>query len=104
MAVEGLEALAADLLEDDDLVSLHGIIEHCSLDYRSLNIRSSDLHLRIVCNEKHLGELHISTLGIGKPMHKDFISSFNLELLACNFNYCVHLKLLFKVPTASVRL
>ena len=93
MAVELLEALAADFLEYKHLVSLDSVIENRSLDNGSIHIGSSDLHVSVICDEKHLGELHISTFGIGEPMHKDFISSLDFELLACNFNYCVHLKL-----------
>lgn len=103
MTIELLEALTAYLLEDKNLVGLGLIIEHCSLDYRSVHIGSTDLDIRVVRDEKDLPELHISTLGIGKPLHKDFISSLYLELLACNFYDCVHLKLHLKVSTASVR-
>ncbi len=93
MTVELLEALAADLLEYENLVSLCIVIENGSLDYCALHVRSSDLHVTLVGYEKHLLELHVSTFGIGKPLHKDFISSLNFELLACNVYDCVHLKL-----------
>lgn len=96
MTVELLEALAADFLEDKHLVRLHLIVQYGSLDHRSINIRSSDLYRSVVSHEEDLLELHISTLGIGKPLHKDFVASLNLELLACNVYDCVHLKLHFK--------
>ena len=103
VAIEFLEALATDLLENDHLVSLYVIFENGGLYDCALYIGSTDLHCCIICNEEDLLELHISTFGIGKPLHKDFISSFYLELLACNVNDCVHNKLLLKVSTVSVR-
>lgn len=93
MAVELLEALATDLLEYKNLVSLCVVIEDGGLDHCTLYIRSSDLHIAFTCDEKHLLELHISIFGVGKPRHKDLISSLHFELLACNVYDCVHLKL-----------
>ena len=91
MTVELLEALAANLLEYKNLVSLYIIFENSSLHDCALNIRSSDLNSLSVSDEKHLAELNISTLGIGEPLHKDFVASLYFELLACNVNDCVHL-------------
>lgn len=90
MTVEFLEALATDLLENDNLVCLYIISEDGSLYYCTLYIGSTYLYCCIICNKEDLGELHISTLGVGKPLHKDFISSFYFELLACNVYDCVH--------------
>ena len=90
MSVELLEALAADLLEDDHLVCPGFVIEYGSLDYCALYIRSTYLYCCVICNEKDFGELHVCTFGFGEPLHKDFVSSFYLELLACNFYDCVH--------------
>ena len=90
MTVELLEALAADLLEDQHLVGLGVILEDGGLDHGALHVRSTHLDLRAVSDEKDLGELHISTFGIGEPLHKDLVASFNLKLLACNVYDCVH--------------
>ena len=90
MTIELLEALAADLLEDQHLVSLCIIIEDGGLDHSTLYIRSTDLDGLPVGDEQHLAELHISTLGIGEPLHKDFVASFHFKLLACNVYDCVH--------------
>ena len=92
MAVELLEALATDLLEDDDLVSLDLVIEDGGLYDCTFNIGSTNLHGLVVGNEENLVKLHISTFDFGKPLHKDFISSFYLELLACNEYDSVHNK------------
>ena len=90
MAVALLEALAADLLEDKHLVSLDIIFEDGGLDHGALHVRSTHLHLRAFSDEKDLGELHISTFGIGEPLHKDLVASFHFKLLACNVYDCVH--------------
>ena len=90
MAVELLEALAADLLEYKNLVSLDIVIENGSLHDCALYVGSSNLDIGTLGYEKHLAELHISTFGVGKPLHKDFVASLNFKLLACNFYDCVH--------------
>ncbi len=102
MTIELLEALAADLLEYKHLIGFCIVIENGSLDNGSLYIRSSDLHGLTVGDEKHLVELYVSTLGIGKPLHKDFVASLNFELLACNVYDCVHQTNFLSVWTVSV--
>ena len=102
MAIELLEALAADLLENEDLVCLCIVIEYGGLNYGTFYIRSSDLHGFTVCYEKHFAELYISTLGIGEPLHKDFVASLYFKLLACNFYDCVHQTIFFNVWAWSV--
>lgn len=91
MTIEGLEALAADLLENKHLVSLCIVIQNGSLDYGSLYIRSSDLDGLSVGDEEDLAELNISTFGVGEPLHKDFVASLYFKLLACDVYNCVHL-------------
>ena len=92
MAVQGLEALAADLLENKNLVSFHIIIEDGGLDHGTLYIGSAHLDSRVIRDKEDLLELHISTLGIGEPLHKDFVASLNFKLMACNVYDCEHLK------------
>ena len=93
MSVAFVEAFATDFLEYQNFVSSDIICENSSLYDCALYIRSSDLHVTLAGDKKNLLELHISTFGISEPLHKDFVSSFNLELLACNVYDCVHLKL-----------
>ena len=102
MTVELLEALAADLLEHEDLVGLRIVVQDGSLNNGSLYIRSSDFHSLSVCDEKHFAELYISTLGIGKPLHKDFVASLYFKLLACNVYDCVHQTIFLNVWAVSV--
>ena len=90
MSVALLEALAADLLEYKHFVCPCSVIENGCLNNGTLYIRSPDLHGSLVLNEKDLVELNISTFGLRKSLDKDFISSFNFELLACNIYDCVH--------------
>ena len=102
MTVALLEALAADLLEYEDLVSPYIISENGSLYACALNIRSTYLDLSVVLYEEHLGELPSSTFCILKTVAKDFVASFYFELLADNFYDCVHYKkTYFKFSTAS---
>ena len=103
MAIALLEALSADLLEYKYLVSLGVIINNSSLYYCTLYVRSSNLYSCTVSDEKHLVELYISTIRSREAVYEDFVASFNLELLACNVNDCVHYTNLLKVPTVSVR-
>ena len=92
MTVALLEALAADLLEYEDLVSPYIISEYGSLNASALNIRSTYLNITLILYEEDLGELHCSTFCIRKTVAEDFVASFNLELLAGNFYDCVHYK------------
>ena len=102
MTIEGLEALAADLLEDEDLVGLGIVIQNSGLDHRTIYVRSTDLDGLSVSDEEYLVELYISTLGIGKPLHKDFVASLYFKLLACNVYDCVHQTILLNVWAVSV--
>ena len=101
MAVELLEALTTNLLEDDNLVSPGLVIDDGSLNDCTFNIRSTDLYCTLILNEEYLVELNISTFGLRKSLHKDLISSLYLELLACNVYDCVHYKLCLKFGTVS---
>ena len=93
MAVQGLEALAADLLENEHLVCLGIVIEDGSLDNCTLYVRSTDLDTRVTSDEEYLVELYISTIRSREAVDEDLIASLYLELLACNFYDCVHNKL-----------
>ena len=103
MSVALLEALAADLLEDEDLVSFSIVIEDGGLDHCAIYIGSTDLDTRVTRDEEDLVELNISTIRGREAVHEDFIASLYLELLACNVYDCVHNKLYQKVSTVSVR-
>ena len=96
MAVALLEALAADLLEDKNLVSLCIIINNSSLNHCTLYVRSSNLDVSVISDEEHLVELYSSTIRSREAVYEDFITSFYFELLACNVNDCVHYKKLIK--------
>lgn len=92
MSVEFLETLAADLLENDDLICFCVIFQDGSLYYCALNVRSADLHCAFSVNEKYFCKLHCFTFGLRKSLHKDLISSLYFKLLASNVYDCVHLK------------
>jgi hypothetical protein len=97
VAIALLETLATDLLEYKHLVSAALVVEHGSPDHGAVNIRSTDLHGRIICgDEEDLVKLHGITLGSREAVDKDFVASFHLELLACNVYDCVHKNKLVK--------
>ena len=48
------------------------------------------LHGAGLVDEEHLVELDRLTVVSRETVHKDVHSSFNLKLLACNVNDCVH--------------
>ena len=90
VAVALLEALATDLLEYENLVSLYIIIEDGGLNHCTFYVRSANLDVFAVFDKKHLVELHVSTIRSREAVYEDFIASFNFKLLACNVNDCVH--------------
>ena len=96
MSVALLEALAADLLEDEDFVSLGIVIQNSGLDHRTIYVRSSNLDAGVGRDEQHLVELYSSTIRSREAVDEDFIASFNFELLACNVYDCVHKNKLVK--------
>ena len=92
MSVALLEALAADLLEDEDLVGLGIVIQNSGLDHRTIYVRSTDLDTRVTSDEEYLVELYISTIRSREAVDEDLIASLYLELLACNFYVFVYTK------------
>ena len=96
VTVESLEALAADLLENEHLVCLGIVIEDGSLDNCTLYVRSTDLYCLSVLKKENLVELNCSTLVSLKAVDKDIHPSFYFELLACNVYDCVHVTKLIK--------
>ena len=92
MAIEFLETLATDFLEYKHLVTFNQLIEDGGFDDSAFNIGRADLYGTLVVNEEDLVELDSGILGSTEALHEDLFSSFNLELLACNFYDCVHTK------------
>ena len=90
MSVTLVKTFATDFLEYKNLISSCVICEHCSLNYRTFNIRSTDTYLTLVINEKYFVELHCSTFCLRKTVAEDLVACLNFKLLACNFYDCVH--------------
>ncbi len=90
MAVQLLESFTTDFLENKYFLCLGLVIEDGSLDNSTLNVRSTDLDCTLILNEEHLVEFYFSTLASLESVDKDFHSSFNFKLLACNVYDCVH--------------
>ena len=90
MAIELLEALATDLLEYEHLVSLRLVIENGGLHDGTLNVRITELDLPFGVNQQDFVEFNGLILRCREAVHEDLVTGFNLELLACNVNNCVH--------------
>ena len=90
MAIQSLEALVGDFLEDDDLVCLNAVVEDRGLYHCALYIGGTDFDLAFRVEQKNLVKLYITVFGLGKTLNENLVSGFHLELLACNFYDCVH--------------
>ena len=90
MAIAFLETLAADFLEYEYLVGLGLIVEDGGFDDSTLHIRITELDLPFGVNEQDLVEFDGRILRRRKTVDEDLIACFDLELLTCNINNCVH--------------
>ena len=90
MAVQSLETLAADLLEDKHLVCLYIVCENSGLNHSTLDVRSTDFDLSFCIDEKNLVKFYFRILGLRKAGDENLVSGLNLELATCNVNNCVH--------------
>ena len=90
MTVQFLEALAADLLENEHLVCLYIVCEHGCLDNSAFNIGSTDFDFALNVYEEHLVKLYFCVFSLGKAGYENLVSGLNLELATCNVYNCVH--------------
>ena len=91
MAVLLLVALAATLLEDDDLVALNEWDEHLGLNLGAADGGSADGDLTVVVDEENFLELYAVTLVfLGEVMNEECCVLLDFELLTSNFYDCVH--------------
>lgn len=94
MAVLLLVALAATLLEDDDLVALYEGYKYLSCDLCACDGGCADGYLTVVVNEENLVELNAVTLILlCEVVNKERSVLRYFELLTSNFNDCVHFTL-----------
>jgi len=96
MAIELLEAFASELLEHNNLVCPYRIIKNGGCYHSALDVGSTDFDFALILEKEHLVKLYTAVFGLRKAVHEKFISGFHLELLACNFYDCVHVKKLKK--------
>lgn len=91
MAVLLLVALAATLLEDDDLVALDERDEDFGLNLGAADGGSADGDLAVVVDEENFLELYAVTLVfLGEVMDEEGGVLLDFELLTSNFYDCVH--------------
>ena len=101
VAVQFLEALAADLLENEHLVCLYIVCEHGCLNNSAFNIGSTDFDLALDIDEEHFVKLYFCIFSLRKTGNENLVSGLYLELATCNVYNCVHKKNFFKVLAAS---
>lgn len=91
MAVLLLVALAATLLEDDNLVTLDERLEDLGGYLGAGDCGCADSYLTLIVDEENLLELDAVTLILlGKMVYEESRVLLNFELLTSNFNDCVH--------------
>ena len=94
MAVLLLVALAATLLEDDDLVTLYEGLENLGSHLSAGDDGSADCHLTLIVDEENLVELNaVALILLGKMVDEERGVLLDFELLTSNFNDCVHFTL-----------
>ena len=82
MAIELLEALATDFLEDEHFVSLGLIIENRSLHDSALHIRITELDLPFGVNQQNLVELDGLIFRRGKATVSSFAAERRLQKIS----------------------
>ena len=87
-------AFAADLVENDNLVSL-AMLHNGSLDRCAIDVRSANLDGTLVVDQKYFVKIYGSIHLCSEAVYINLASLLDLELLSCNINDCVH-KLIFK--------
>ena len=84
-------ALAALLVEDQDLVALYEGGLYFAYYLGSLNGGGTNGHVAVVLNEQHLFKFNsLAVLYIVHVVHEELLALFGLELLTVNLNDCVH--------------
>ena len=97
VTVQSLESFTADFLKHEHFLCLGVVVDDGGLYNCSFYGGSANLNCTFIVNEKDFGELHGFSVLCLEAVYEDVLSSFNLELLACNVNDCVHCKNLLKV-------
>ena len=90
MAIERLETLATDFLENKHFLGFGVVVQDGGLYHSTLYIGSTYFHGTLIVQEEHLVELYgFSVFGL-EAVHEDVHASFYLKLLACNVYDSVH--------------
>ena len=89
MAVHLLESFATDFLEDEHFLAFK-MFHHGGLHAGAVNIRLTNCNVTIIVLEHHGVKRNLATLFILKAVDEDLLILGYLELLSCDFNYCVN--------------
>lgn len=94
MTVHFLETLAADFLENQNLLTLE-VFQDCGLNVSTRNVGFSNLYVAIIVFKHHGVKRDLATFFVLKTVDKDLLILSDLELLSCDFYDCVHFNILF---------
>lgn len=84
-----LESFTTDFLEDEDLLAFK-MFHHGSLNAGAIDVRLANGNVTIIVFEHHGVKRDLATLLILKAVDEDLLILGYLELLSCDFYYCVH--------------
>ena len=91
MAVHLLIAFAADFLEDEHFLAFQ-MFHYGSFDAGAIDIGLTNSYVTIIVLEHHGVKRDLATFLILKTVDEDLLILGDLELLSCDFYYCVHYK------------
>ena len=89
MAVHFLITFAADFLENKNFLAFE-VFQHGSLNSSTLDIGFANGYIAIIVFEHHGVERNLATFLVLEAVYEDLLILGYLELLACDFYYCVH--------------
>ena len=97
IAVELAIALATLLVEDEDFVALHEVIEDFTNYFCALDGGSAYGNCTVFVDEQYLVKFNsLAVFGVLDVVDKELLALFHLKLLTVNLYDCVHLRLMYK--------
>ena len=89
MTIHLLISFATDFLEDENFLSLQ-MFHHGSLDAGAADVGLANGNVTIIVFEHHGVKRDLAAFIVLEAVDEDLLILSDLELLSCDFNYCVH--------------
>jgi len=89
MTIHLLISFAADFLEDEDFLAFK-MFYHGSFNAGATDVGLANGNVTIIVFEHHGVKRNLATFFILKTIDEDLLILGDLELLTCDFYYCVH--------------